>query len=253
MIRLDRSRVKVPAKWPEQARKAFPDEALFQRRAAEFERLGIDDPVRRQGFRTFAPDCLPRKKGGCDFKAIWGRANRALAAMSHQKCAYCEHPLNAGRTAAVEHFRPKSLFPSLVYDWLNYFLACGGCNGAKADKWPANKGEYLRPDEGDPATAFVFREDGTVEAAVAGSAADWMIADLDLNREWLVALRARTIRERLEDLRDLLGAAEIPKEVREGLMQRQYERLESPELGYSAAVRQCFRRLWRGKAPAVSP
>lgn len=248
MIKLDRSRVKVPDTWGEEVRKAFPDEVAFRQKATDFEALDIDDPVRRQGFKSYAPAALPQtKRGKCDFKALWGRAKKVLAAMSHQKCAYCEHPINAGRCAAVEHFKPKALFPSLAYDWLNYFLGCFGCNGAKGDKWPAGGGGYVRPDEGDPSTEFVFLEDGSVRAAVPGSAAEQTITDLDLDGAWQRELRKRVIGEMLRELESVLNEPGISDDVRERLASRQLTRLQNPELGYSEALRQCFKRRLQGR------
>ena len=54
-------------------------------------------------------------------------------------CAYCERPC-PGET---DHFRPKSVFPELVYEWRNWLLACTPCNRAKGDKWP--DGGYVDP------------------------------------------------------------------------------------------------------------
>lgn len=248
MIKLDRSRVKVPDTWSEEVRKAFPDEAVFQQKATDFEVLDIDDPVRRRGFTRYAPQALPQtKKGVCHFKPIWGLAKEDLAAMSYQKCAYCEHPLNAEWGAAVEHFKPKSLFPSLAYDWLNYFLGCFGCNGAKGDKWPVGGAGYIRPDDGDPSAELVFLEDGSVQAAAPGGAAEHTIRDLKLNGKWLKKLRKRAIQEMLRELDDILNEPGIPDEARERRVRRQYERLRNPELGYSEALRQCFKRRLQGR------
>ena len=47
-------------------------------------------------------------------------------------CAYCEC-LDRGE---IDHFRPKTKFPQLVYKWSNWVLACHGCNLSKRDKWP---------------------------------------------------------------------------------------------------------------------
>lgn len=255
MIRLDRTRVKILATWSTHVEKAFPSLTAFREKAEAFEKLDVDDPIRRAGFRSYAPQVLPPKgkKGHCDFKAIWGRAKRAIASMSHRKCAYCETPINAERSAAVEHFRPKSLFPSLVYDWVNYFLGCGGCNGAKSDRWPAGGICYVRPDESDPETLFLFREDGRMEAVDAGGPADFTIKDLDLNREWLVRPRARAIQNSLEELTDVLDQAEVPEDAKLWLVRRAFERLQNPELAYSAAVKQCFVRAWEKKYPRRSP
>lgn len=254
MIRLDRTRVKILATWNTHVENAFPSLTAFREKAEAFEKLDVDDPIRRAGFRSYAPQVLPPKgkKGLCDFKAIWGRAKQAIASMSHRKCAYCETPINAERSAAVEHFRPKSLFPSLVYEWVNYFLGCGGCNGAKSDRWPAGGICYVRPDEGDPTALFFFRENGRMDPVDAGGPADFTIKDLDLNREWLFRLRALTIREVLADLTDLLDEAEIPDDARERLVRKMFERLQDPELAYSAAVRQCFVRAWGRSFPGTS-
>ena len=47
-------------------------------------------------------------------------------------CAYCEEICKG----EVDHFRPKSRFPEMVYDWSNWLLACHDCNQAKGGKWP---------------------------------------------------------------------------------------------------------------------
>ncbi len=47
-------------------------------------------------------------------------------------CAYCEE-FTPGE---VDHFRPKSKFPRLVYSWSNWLFACHDCNQAKSDTWP---------------------------------------------------------------------------------------------------------------------
>ena len=36
----------------------------------------------------------------------------------------------------IDHFRPRSKFPHLTFDWLNLIYACERCNKAKADEWP---------------------------------------------------------------------------------------------------------------------
>ena len=48
-------------------------------------------------------------------------------------CAYCEEQSNE----EVDHFRPVSKCPELVYQWSNWLLACTACNRAKGSKWPA--------------------------------------------------------------------------------------------------------------------
>ncbi|MEI2300517.1 retron system putative HNH endonuclease [Ensifer sp. MJa1] len=48
------------------------------------------------------------------------------------KCAYCER-----RSAeSIDHFRPKSLYPWLAYDWENLYLACIECDRQKGGALP---------------------------------------------------------------------------------------------------------------------
>jgi uncharacterized protein (TIGR02646 family) len=40
---------------------------------------------------------------------------------------YCEDSL----ASEVEHFRPKTFYPDLVFSWINYLYSCGPCNRIK--------------------------------------------------------------------------------------------------------------------------
>ena len=62
-----------------------------------------------------------------------------LREMFHGLCAYCEKRARG----EVEHFRPKSRYPELVYSWSNWLFACHDCNHAKGWKWPP--GGYVNP------------------------------------------------------------------------------------------------------------
>jgi uncharacterized protein (TIGR02646 family) len=54
-------------------------------------------------------------------------------------CGYCELPCRG----EVEHFRPKTRYPHLVYVWGNWVFSCHDCNGQKGAKWPT--GGYVDP------------------------------------------------------------------------------------------------------------
>lgn len=61
----------------------------------------------------------------------------ALAQDFERTCAYCERDLDLSTgQAIVEHFRPRSRFPDLTFDWLNLIYACRRCNDAKGNSWP---------------------------------------------------------------------------------------------------------------------
>ena len=167
MRKLDRSGVKPPKDWGNTLKDTFKrnnaDFNVFQSKAKDFEKLRLNSVTRRTGFKSFADNVLPKSGTSRNWKPIWGQSKDLVSDMSNDKCAYCETPINARRSEQVEHFKPKSIFPTGAYDWDNYFIACNGCNGAKSDKWPKN-GSYVRPDQGKPQDRFVFSRDGSIKA-----------------------------------------------------------------------------------------
>lgn len=67
---------------------------------------------------------------------------RALEALFHRKCAYCESPLTEVGWD-IEHFRPKKKVSDrtghpgyywLAYTWTNLYPSCGPCNKRLKDK-----------------------------------------------------------------------------------------------------------------------
>jgi len=244
--RVYRKDSQCPPAWHNNRRSALPDYREFLRVAAQFETLGMNSTERRKGFSAFAPDVLVLKNGRAQFPAIWVKHKEAIAGMSCRKCVYCEGPINAPRAAHVEHFKPKALFPSLAYEWTNYFLGCPGCNGAKSDKWP-ERGGYIRPDNGDPSRHFVFFEDGTMRAVTTGGSAERMIEDFDLNRRWLVDRRKLEIERALALLNSAIGLLEKGYRQQAGKLARVLlGTIDVPDAAYSVALTQCFWRAWRG-------
>ena len=64
--------------------------------------------------------------------SYWLRFHDHLSRAFRDLCAYCEDTTKG----EVDHFRPKSKFPTLVYSWSNWLLACHECNHAKLNDWP---------------------------------------------------------------------------------------------------------------------
>ena len=62
----------------------------------------------------------------------WRDFSDDLADAFHGLCGYCENICRG----EVDHFRPKTRNPDLVYSWSNWVFACHDCNHAKGDKWP---------------------------------------------------------------------------------------------------------------------
>jgi uncharacterized protein (TIGR02646 family) len=54
-------------------------------------------------------------------------------------CGYCEETCKG----EVDHFKPKSRYPHLVYQWNNWIFACHDCNQMKGEKFP--RSGYVNP------------------------------------------------------------------------------------------------------------
>ena len=84
----------------------------------------------------------------------------ALKAMFHSKCAYCESYIEHVSDSHIEHYRPKSKFPDLTFDWENLLLSCGKCNSTKykGDRFPETSagGPYINPCTDLPGDHFQF-------------------------------------------------------------------------------------------------
>lgn len=63
----------------------------------------------------------------------WRRFIDDLQQMFSGLCAYCEE----NTAGEVDHFKPISRFPHLVYEWSNWVLSCPHCNRRKSNKWPS--------------------------------------------------------------------------------------------------------------------
>lgn len=98
-------------------------------------------------------------------------------------CAYCEE-LCRGE---VEHFRPKSRFPQLVYEWSNWVFACHDCNHLKSDNWPS--GGYIDPcAKSNPARPDNYFDFDTLTGEV-------------IPKSGLTPTRLRKARQMIDDLR----------------------------------------------------
>lgn len=239
MVGLDRTGVVAPKRWKAKVEKALPDATAFWAAAALFELLALE--ARRGGFEAVL---------GYEFPAVW-RADKAvknaLKAMTKGHCAYCQGSVEDVGYGAVEHYKPKSLFPLLAYEIGNYLFSCERCNTTKSNKWPQGGGEYVRPDEGDPAERFVFTQRGRVRGRARDAAARRTVEDFGLNRPNLCERRATAIRTSLRVVRLAMEMPGLTEEQRVAIAQTQVV----PKLGrFSEAINQNVRREWRRALPA---
>jgi uncharacterized protein (TIGR02646 family) len=75
--------------------------------------------------------------------AFWAKVRRSISEEAqylfqafHNKCAFCESYLGHVTSPNIEHYRPKSKFPELAFEWENWLLSCGRCNDKKWAHFP---------------------------------------------------------------------------------------------------------------------
>jgi hypothetical protein len=58
----------------------------------------------------------------------------------------------------IEHYRPKTLYPDLAFDWNNWLLSCGRCNESKWAHFPDCDGQpcLLDPTHDNPIEHIEF-------------------------------------------------------------------------------------------------
>lgn len=115
----------------------------------------------------------------------------ALKKETYGKCMYCEGEIGSVAYPHIEHFRPKSLYPELTFEWNNLGLGCPVCNINKHDVFNTSV-PFINPYEENPDDAFVFL--GTMIKQKPGCIrAEFMISQLDLNRGELMEQRKAAI------------------------------------------------------------
>ena len=91
------------------------------------------DNVRQRGQRFLAKNPRPTS-AALSAHPYWRRAAKQLYDAYDGICAYTCHWIafdTGSRT--VEHFVPKSVAPSLAYEWSNFRLVCGRLNSRKRE------------------------------------------------------------------------------------------------------------------------
>ena len=120
------------------------------------------------------------------------------------KCAFCERKveLSAGR---IEHFRPKSQYVNLTFDWNNFLYSCEVCNNRKGDKFPLDcDGTQLLIDPTDEDCDIYeylefYWDKETQLASVVGKDGRGKVVQeiLDLNRKDLREHRTKELKKLL--------------------------------------------------------
>lgn len=99
----------------------------------------FDAQVRQPG-AVFLSNCPNPSSDQFRKKNYWSRAASELHAAYDGVCAYTA--VRLPQQGSIDHFKPKTTFPNLAYEWSNFRLATGRVNSAKG-----SKAEVLDPFE----------------------------------------------------------------------------------------------------------
>ena len=136
-----------------------------------------------------------------DFQNIEKRYNHnevktSLKVMFKKKCAFCESHITHVDYGQIEHFKPKSKYSDLCFEWNNFLLSCSICNGKsnKGDKFPLEHegGPFINPVDESPDVFLKFEFDEITKTFLIfpkNDRAITTIKELGLNRDDLVENR----------------------------------------------------------------
>lgn len=70
-------------------------------------------------------------------------------------CAYCEGKYESTSYPHIDHFKPKSLYPELTFEYNNMNISCEKCNKAKSNKFDF---KLINPSEDNPDEHIRFKK-----------------------------------------------------------------------------------------------
>jgi uncharacterized protein (TIGR02646 family) len=163
----------------------------------------------------------------------------ALLIETNGKCAYCESKLLHIHHGDVEHIFPKSLSPSLRFDWNNLTIACEVCNQKKSDLDP--QAEFIiDPYNIDPKDHLRFF--GAVISSLGTAYGKNTTSLLALNRAELVERRKEKLDGVLSICETIL-CEDLPLVTRRALLADLIAHEASSQSSYTAMVRAAIAAL----------
>lgn len=112
---------------------------------------------------------------------------------SYQKCAFCESKPAESGNIEVEHFKPKSLYPELAFEWNNLLPVCRKCNDSKSNH-DTGKEPIVNPSYEDPETIFTYNFINIIPKDDKNEIAERTIEICDLNSERLYESRTKLLK-----------------------------------------------------------
>lgn len=167
----------------------------------------------------------------------------ALKIMFNKKCAFCESHITHIDYGQIEHFKPKSKYPKLCFEWNNFLLSCPICNGKsnKGDKFPLKKdgGPFINPVVEKPEDFLKFEFDTITKTFLIfpkNTRAITTIKELGLNRDDLV--ENRTI-----ELSKIIFMLDLVLDKKQDKVLKEFIKMFSEKDQYYAFIKSIFEKI----------
>lgn len=139
---------------------------------------------------------------------------KKLKEIYNRKCAYCDSEVGGTLYPHIEHYRPKSIYYWLAYEWDNLLFSCQVCNVSKGKKFPREENIkvfydmdlsseeplILNPEKDDLREFYEFDINGKIYAKGDNSKAKKTIEICKLYRDDLIEDRKDKINDVIQIL-----------------------------------------------------
>ncbi len=183
------------------------------------------------------------KKGESIPASIKNRYNQddireQLKKETHGKCMYCESTIGQVAFEHIEHYRPKSKYPKLTFEWTNLGLSCPKCNINKLNEFDEAY-PIINPYVDNPEDYLLFLGTMVIHKPTnkRGEITETL---LDLNRPELMEAR----KERIDAIRNLVDkySAETNATLK-ALLQKEIIKEMAEDKPYSRCVKSVVDQL----------
>jgi uncharacterized protein (TIGR02646 family) len=123
-------------------------------------------------------------------------------------CCYCESIIEHTSFMNIEHFKPKSKYKSLCYEYSNLHYCCTVCNNRKRSTFNEL---LISPTEDNP-ELYIKYIGGTAKSIDNNERGIETINVLDLNRNCLKDVRSKIIKEIENEIKYIIKIIEFAKE-----------------------------------------
>ena len=123
---------------------------------------------------------------------------KSLQDMYAYCCAYCEGEIESVTSGHIEHLKPKSLFPKLMFDYNNLHYSCPKCNLNKREKYDER---MIDPTVDNPEEHIYFKG---ISAKAYDERGQIMIDNFKLNDAERTRSKANLLNELDEDIQRVI-------------------------------------------------